>query len=192
MSSHHIVREKQEPALLIVNLDGFNDEYLGQLLEWSPTVIVTDTMIDEVLSLGIKIDAVLENKDYNISDQQEHILRIPYSLDALDKGLKHFVGEGYPAVNVINNSFEFKEYQFYVDLIDIVVFIEERKIYPIPSGFSKWQRANEEIAILHPEYIDDLSFAGLEHIKENIYRTQKDGFFSFTFSQPYIFIAEYI
>ena len=192
MSSHHIVREKQEPGLLIINLDGFNDEYLGQLLEWSPTVIVADTILEEVLSLGIKIDAVLGDTDHHLTTQQEHILHIPYSHDVLDKGLKHFVGEGYPAVNVINNNFEFNQYQFYVDLIDTVVFSGEHKIYPIFSGFSKWQRANEEIAILHPEHIDDLSISGLDHIENNRYQTQKDGFFSFTFSVPYIFIAETI
>ena len=192
MSSHHIVKEKQEPALLIINLDGFNHEYLGQLLEWSPTVIVADTIVDEVLSLGIKIDAVLGEIKDNVSAQQEHILQIPYSKDVLDKGLKHFVGEGYPAVNVITKGFEFKQYQFYVDLIDIVVFNGNRKIYPIKSGFSKWQKADEEIAILHPEYIDDLSISGLDSIKNGYYRTQKDGFFSFTFSPPYIFIAEII
>ncbi|MFD2144372.1 hypothetical protein [Mucilaginibacter antarcticus] len=39
MSSHHIVREKQEPALLVLGLDGFDEEQLGQLLEWSPTLM---------------------------------------------------------------------------------------------------------------------------------------------------------
>ncbi|RZK41505.1 MAG: thiamine pyrophosphokinase, partial [Pedobacter sp.] len=40
MSSHHIVREKQEPALYIHQLGNFDEEKLGQLLEWSPTVLV--------------------------------------------------------------------------------------------------------------------------------------------------------
>ena len=46
MSSHHIVREKQEPALLVLGLDDFPDELLGQLLEWSPTVIVTADTVE--------------------------------------------------------------------------------------------------------------------------------------------------
>mgnify|MGYP006191348505 CR=1 FL=1 len=32
----------------------------------------------------------------------------------------------------------------------------------------------------------------LDLIKENLFRTQKDGFYSFTFTEPYIFIAEYL
>lgn len=51
MSSHHIVREKQEPALLIMDLNGFNDEHLGQLLEWNPTVLVNEPfMKQQILS----------------------------------------------------------------------------------------------------------------------------------------------
>ena len=42
MSSHHIVREKQEPALLVLGLNNFSTELLGQLLEWNPTVITTE------------------------------------------------------------------------------------------------------------------------------------------------------
>src|SRR6202012_5572544 len=61
-SSHHIVREKQEPALLILGLDNFPDELLGQLLEWSPTVIVTPQTADKVHALEIKIDWLITDK----------------------------------------------------------------------------------------------------------------------------------
>ena len=56
MSSHHVVREKQEPALLVLGLDGFDDELLGQLLEWSPTVITTQQIAERLNAYGIKID----------------------------------------------------------------------------------------------------------------------------------------
>ncbi|HYG16495.1 MAG TPA: thiamine diphosphokinase, partial [Bacteroidia bacterium] len=40
MSSHHFVKEKQEPALIIANGEACSRELLGQLLEWQPTVMV--------------------------------------------------------------------------------------------------------------------------------------------------------
>ena len=49
MSSHHIVKEKQEPALYIHQLGDFNEEFLGQLLEWSPTVIVAAGEYEKVV-----------------------------------------------------------------------------------------------------------------------------------------------
>ncbi len=46
MSSHHIVRDDQEPALIIANGEACSAELLGQLLEWSPLVIVLDSAIE--------------------------------------------------------------------------------------------------------------------------------------------------
>jgi thiamine pyrophosphokinase len=59
MSSHHIVRDEQEPALLIANGESCSDELLGQLLEWSPVVVVLDRAVWRVLDRGIKIDVLL-------------------------------------------------------------------------------------------------------------------------------------
>lgn len=59
MSSHHIVREKQEPALFILDFDGFDEEYFGQLLEWSPTLVVSEDCYEKIARMGIKIDAVI-------------------------------------------------------------------------------------------------------------------------------------
>lgn len=54
MSSHHIVREKQEPALLVLSMDAFDEEMLGQLLEWSPTVICSTGTAEKLDASGIK------------------------------------------------------------------------------------------------------------------------------------------
>ena len=54
MSSHHVIRDKQEPALIIANGEACSEELLGQLLEWSPFVVVLDSAIHRVLDLGIK------------------------------------------------------------------------------------------------------------------------------------------
>ncbi|MEB0250004.1 thiamine pyrophosphokinase, partial [Mucilaginibacter sp. 5B2] len=62
MSSHHIVREKQEPALLLLSLDNFSEELLGQLLEWSPTVIATPLIAEQMNSYEIKIDIIVADE----------------------------------------------------------------------------------------------------------------------------------
>ncbi|SDK30012.1 hypothetical protein SAMN05421823_102392 [Catalinimonas alkaloidigena] len=58
MSSHHIVRDEQEPALLILT-DQIPFALVGELLEWSPTVLVAEPALETVLSWGIKVDGVL-------------------------------------------------------------------------------------------------------------------------------------
>ena len=57
MSSHHFVKEGQEPALFI--LDPVDFELAGPFLEWAPFVIVSENALDQVLHWGIKIDGVL-------------------------------------------------------------------------------------------------------------------------------------
>jgi thiamine pyrophosphokinase len=192
MSSHHIVREKQEPALLLLNLSGFNEEYLGQILEWSPTILVPLHLFEKVVSLGIKIDAVLAQEDPNLLYFQEHVKVISCDEDVLDCALKYLVAEGFPAVNVVNNHFKANEYQFYTDLIDLVIFNGSQKIFPIKSGFSKWKPAGENIFVLQPNLMKGLSTSGLSFVEPGHYRTEKDGFYSFTFQNPFVFIAEEI
>jgi thiamine pyrophosphokinase len=186
MSSHHIIREKQEPALLIMNLEGFNHENLGQLLEWSPTVIVDEPMFEWVDSLGIKIDGVV-SKDAAYPIQPETVV-IQTDGEALQDALKFLTGEQYPAVNIITDSFSAKDYAMYVDRLDLVVLTPHKKIFPVKSGFSKWQRANEEIQILLE--VNQLTTSGLVQIEEHLYQTEKEGFYTLTFEQPFTFIAE--
>ena len=189
MSSHHFVKEKQEPALIIADLNGFDEKYLGQLLEWSPTVLVPSHLIEKVISLGIKIDVVLISDNEKINNQ-EHLKLVQTNVDFLEDALKYLVFEGYPAVNIVDSKFEEKSYSLFIDAIDVVIFKGEQKIYSVNSGFSKWKISGEEISVFHPESIQNLSFSGLEKINENEFKTLKDGFFSFTFNQSYVFIAE--
>lgn len=57
MSSHHFVKEGQEPALLIAGLVSF--ESAKGLLEWAPLIMVTAPVLDMVLAWGIKVDIVI-------------------------------------------------------------------------------------------------------------------------------------
>ncbi len=58
MSSHHIVRDEQEPALLFWQPGQLSYEQAGELLEWSPRVVVAQQALREVLAWDIKLDAV--------------------------------------------------------------------------------------------------------------------------------------
>lgn len=188
MSSHHIVREKQEPALLIMSLEGFEDENLGQILEWSPTVIVHEEIYEETDSMAFKIDAVVTKNPHFKTQESTHL--IITDNDPLEDALKFLVGEQYPAVNVITNTFLLKDYALFVEEINMVIFIANKKIYPVKSGFSKWLPAGEKLEIMHE--VHHLQTSGLTSIEDHIFETEKDGFFSVSFEQPFIFISEVI
>lgn len=187
MSSHHIVREKQEPALLILGLNGFSEELLGQLLEWSPTVIVTPTTAEKVHAFGTKIDWLLT--DGIIGELQSDVKMLPVGNDSFaEAALKYLIAHGYHGVNVVTDNFELKDYLFYTDKITLVMYQDHQKIYPVSSGFSKWKPAGEVIHLITRPKV--LTYSGLKALGNNKFKTAQDGFFSMRFPQPFIFIAE--
>ncbi|MDN3584119.1 thiamine diphosphokinase [Mucilaginibacter flavus] len=187
MSSHHIVREKQEPALLVLGIDNFEEELLGQLLEWSPTVITTPDTAEKLNSFGIKVDGIITNGEAD--SLQEDIKLIPVDNDSLAvSALKYLTANGYPAVNIITDEAELSIFLPYADKINLVIFNARQKIYPVTTGFSKWKPAGEQIEIITPTKI--LKYSGLQNTSAGIYSTTDDGFFSLQFEQPFLLIAE--
>ena len=66
MSSHHFVREGQEPALIALNWNDTLHQYALQLLEWQPFFICVESCLHQVLMSGLKPDAIIgeENESY--------------------------------------------------------------------------------------------------------------------------------
>ena len=187
MSSHHIVREKQEPALLVLGVDHFPEEQLGQLLEWSPTVITTPHTAEKLDSFGIKVDWVIANEDNGLL--QSDIKLLPNGDDTpTAAALKYLIAHNYPAVNIVTDVLDWDEFVKYADKINLVIFQENQKIYTVNSGFSKWKPAGETIRLLFSPAV--LNYSGLQQTGPMHYQTMRDGFFSLQFEQPFLFIAE--
>ena len=70
MSSHHFVKEQQEPAVFILEVEGISFETVAPLLEWSPTLLVAQEAVEVVLSWGIKIDVVLGTLEFQTENRQ--------------------------------------------------------------------------------------------------------------------------
>lgn len=187
MSSHHIVKEKQEPALYIHDLGEFDEEYLGQLLEWSPTLIVNGAAYEKVISLGLKVDVVLNNVEGLLF--QENTRSIMGPGDACNTVLNYLIAEKYPAVNIIDTEMSIADLEFYLSKINIVLFSPEYKAYAIKTGFSVWKPAGTLF------YIDVVSYfeaTNLLQKEERLFEVVKDGFVVFSFTTEYLFLAEAI
>jgi len=63
VSSHHIVRDNQEPALIIANGESCDLGLLGDLMEWTPYTVVLDGAMQRVLEAGIRCDVWLGDFD---------------------------------------------------------------------------------------------------------------------------------
>jgi thiamine pyrophosphokinase len=189
MSSHHIIREKQEPALLVLELDNFDDELLGQLLEWSPTVMVTEFIAEKLNAYGIKVDWIITD-NINADIQSDVKLLQVNNEPLISAALKYLTTNNYPAVNVVTDELDLDDFLPFIDKINLVIFYNKQKIYPVTSGFSKWKPGGETIELLSTPI--NLQSSGLERLSETEFKTQQDGFFTLQFNDPFIVVAETI
>jgi thiamine pyrophosphokinase len=164
MSSHHIVRDDQEPALIIANGEACSQELLGQLLEWSPLIIVLDSAIERVLELGIKVDVLLgdfdRGLDVNYYKEKQYPLEIVYAPNQdktdLEKAFDYLIEKGHKAVNVIWATGKRADHTItnltnivaYRNLLKIVILDDHSKVYLLPETFEKWYTANTILSLI--------------------------------------------
>lgn len=192
MSSHHIVREKQEPALLIANGEACSEELIGQLLEWSPTVVVLDSAIWRVFGLGIKVDVLLGDFDRDLDldsiRAQQYPLDIVHAPDQnktdLDKGIEYLIEQGYPAVNIIWATGRRADHTLtnmtnivrYKDQIRIVMIDDHSKIFPLVGRFEKWYEGGTPISLIPVGTVTGFTSEGLKYNLQEA--TLKLGYFT--------------
>lgn len=164
MSSHHIVRDDQEPALIIANGEVCSSELLGQLLEWSPIVIVLDSAIERVLELEIKVDVLLGDFDRGFDatyyKEKQYPLEIVYVPNQdktdLEKAFDYLIEKGHKAVNVIWATGKRADHTItnltnivaYRNLLKIVILDDHSKVYLLPETFEKWYTANTILSLI--------------------------------------------
>lgn len=164
MSSHHIVRDDQEPALIIANGAACSKDLLDQLLEWSPLVIVLDAAINRVLELGIKVDVLLGDFDRGFDAEyyrnKQFPLEIVHTPDQnktdLEKAFDYLLERKIPAVNVIWATGKRADHTItnitnivrFRNLLKIVILDDHSKIFLLPNKFEKWYPAKTPISLI--------------------------------------------
>ena len=183
MSSHHIVRDDQEPALIIANGASCNPELLGQLLEWSPLVIVLDSAMERVLELGIKVDVLLGDFDRGFDPdyykEKQFPLEIVHTPDQnktdLEKAFDYLIERKFSAVNVVWATGKRTDHTItnitniarYRDLLKIVVLDDHSKVFLLSKRFEKWYPANSVISLIPIGHVTGIHSQNLFYPLEN-------------------------
>jgi hypothetical protein len=182
MSSHHFVKEDQEPALIIAEATAVAFEKIQELLEWSPTVIVTESALHTVLSWGIKIDVALvslsavENWKKALHEQgplkllsysgEEPLTTAFYLLLATKQHFTHLVASWNKDLPSLITPFQ--------DRLSIVVMTGPIRWSFVPSGkFEKWLPLNSPVEIF-----------SLGEANEKLH-TPQEGIFTLERSSPF-------
>ncbi len=183
MSSHHIIRDEQEPALIIANGESCSFELMGELLEWSPLVLVLDSAIHRVLELNIKVDVLLGDFDRDFDAEkireQQYPIEIIHTPDQdktdLEKAFDYLVGRGFPAVNVIwatgrradhtitniTNIVRFREQ------LKIVIIDDYSKIFLLPTTYEKWYTKGTPISLIPIGKVNGVITKNLKYSLDN-------------------------
>ncbi len=183
MSSHHIVREKQEPALIIANGEACSEELLGQLLEWSPFVVVLDDAIYRVLDRGIKVDAWLGDFDHGFDfeaiRERQYPLEIVPTPDQdktdLEKAIEFLIERGFPAANIVWATGRRADHAItnmtnivrYKSQIRLVMYDDYSKIFPLVGTFEKWYTAGTPISLIPVGEVQGITTSGLKYNLHN-------------------------
>lgn len=179
MSSHHIVRDDQEPALIIANGAACHEELLGQLLEWQPLVIVLDSAIERVIKLNIKVDVVLGDFDRDFNPEEITATQYPIEIihkpdqnkTDLEKAFDYLIERGIPAVNVVWATGRRADHTItnltnmvsYRNLLKIVIHDDHSKIYLLPQKFQKWYPAKTNISLIPIGIVNGITTKNLRY-----------------------------
>ena len=177
MSSHHIVRDDQEPALIIANGAACSNELLGLLLEWSPLVIVLDSAISRIMKLNIKVDVLLGDfdRDFNANYYKEtqfpiEIVSTPnQDKTDLEKAFDYLIEREIPSVNVVWATGKRSDHTItnltiiakYRKLLKIVNFDDHSKVFLLPRKFQKWYPKNTIISLIPIGTVNGISSENL-------------------------------
>lgn len=217
MSSHHVIRDEQEPALIIANGEACSVELMGELLEWSPLVIVLDSAIHRVLELNIKVDVLLGDfdRDFDVEKIREaqYPIEIVHTPDQektdLEKAFEYLIGRGFPAVNVIwatgkradhtitnvTNIVRFREQ------LKIVIIDDYSKIFLLPKTYEKWYPQGTPISLIPVGTATGITTQNLKYLLHNEpltigYRTgssnevEEDGMVKITYQEGDLLMME--
>ncbi|RQP16964.1 thiamine diphosphokinase [Parapedobacter defluvii] len=187
MSSHHIVKEDQEPALIIAATDRIPSSLLNQLLEWNPIVITDGRNLEHVVQLGIKVDVLVTDEPADLS--QDHVFVLPLTTSFLDTALTYLIKRGCRAANILSTDVDPNLLLRYAAKIQVVLLSNGRRTFVVKSGFTKWKPKGESV-FLHSNQV--IETKGLQQTGENEYITAHDGFYSIHFDQSHGLVGEQI
>ena len=178
MSSHHYVKEGQEPALIIANGEMCSYELLVSIMEWCPFVVVLDGAYARVVNLQITADVVIgdfdsiESLPQNLTTQFIHIA--DQETTDLEKALAFLINRGYSDINILwatgkrldhtlNNFAIMGKYPKH----KIVIYDDHSKAFVLPKSFSKIYNTGDKISLIPINQADGITTSNLMYKLDN-------------------------
>ena len=195
MSSHHFVKEGQEPALFI--LDPVDFELAGPFLEWAPLVMVSEYALDEVLLWGIKIDGALMPEGDDATEEKLgaqapiEIIRLHPGASLIKQVFDYLIKKKQTGVNVLTARPEivFADAEMVAKQLHVSIVDNTTRWVGISTGrFEKWLTMNTPIVIRKSHQNQSMTIRGLNE-KNGHFECANEGVISVV-SDHFFWIAE--
>jgi len=218
MSSHHIVRDNQEPALIIANGADCGVDLLQQLMEWSPYVLALDGAVHRLLERNIRFDAWLGDFDSGAGVDEmalskmgdiQRIWAEDQDKTDLEKGIEFLISKGHVAANIIWGTGRRADHTInnmatlwrYHDQVTLSLLDDHSRVYPLNRQFKKWYPAGTAISLIPVGYASGINSSNLEysllnhrlelpHSTGSSNRVLEDGFVEITYAEGHLLMME--
>lgn len=195
MSSHHVIRDEQEPPVIILDRTQ-NIDLLKQLLGWSPFVYTMDETAEWAMSLDIKIDGVLvykpnEHVKINLQSGNYQVKQIS-AVNILASLINLLKNKSYTGINIfcskVQNDKMLEDIENVLFDLPLTLITDfETTIVIRKSKFRKWYPQNQLLAILKGELLENENL--VKEGKE--YLVKKDGIVQVNSEDSILIIKEY-
>jgi len=169
VSSHHYVRELQEPTLVVANGAECSRDLLTSLLEWCPYVLALDGAYDRLHALGVAVDAVLGDFDSSgllstaaappareANGKPELLYRPDPNKTDLQKGLDFLMERGHWSAHIIwahgrrSDHFlsHFSILAEYGGRISLNLIDDATRTFLLPRMFRKWYAGGTILSLM--------------------------------------------
>jgi hypothetical protein len=189
MSSHHFVKEGQEPALLI--MDALGLPLIEPLLEWAPQVMVFENALNQVLDWGIKIDVVIAKPGSGEDLAPKLASQAPVKIlsgnpgEDISLALYFLISTRQKAVSIVTANADalFNKLDSFLPQLGITLLTDNVKWSCIASGsYKKWLPAASRL-LVHGHSMPELP-DGLKR-SDGSYEVLRDGFVTMAAGTPF-------
>ncbi len=155
MSSHHFVKDGQEPTLIILSILPPSFEQVQSLLEWSPQVFVSDVALKTVLPWNIKIDGILASQS-SIQQwqrelyEQEPLQWVQYSDGSVINALEALAARNHHKIQIVDDVGVFPLHDLQGLPSHTIAVIRELRRWSLIRGekWTKWVPAATTVSLV--------------------------------------------
>jgi len=160
MSSHHIVRDNQEPAVILYDMQACELGVLQDVLAWSPFIMASSEVYNFVASSHIKIDVLFGNINHELEQSHVEYINEQSGVRVLGQMLNELEKRGHKAVYIFSPFAKVNLSQLVTSSLTISIFDAEIKWSLIkktklkkwfPKGASVQVFGDSNVAVLNAQ-----------------------------------------